>query len=47
MFDGRSKEQEDSSQQGDLLQTQGDNGNLQTNQDISEQEGLERLVQSS
>ena len=44
---GRSKEQEDSSEQGDLLQTQGDSGNLQTNQDVSEQEELERFVQSS
>ena len=44
---GRSKEQEDSSEQGDLLQTQRESGNLQTNQDVSKQEELERFVQSS
>ena len=46
-LEGRSKEQGDSSEQGDRLQTQGDSGSLQTNQDVSEQEELERVVHSS
>ena len=46
-LEGRSKEQDDSSEQGDLLETQGDRGSLETNQDVSEKEELERLVQSS
>ena len=43
----RLKEREDSGEQGDLLQNQENSWILQTNQDVSEQEELETLVQSS